>query len=42
MLGLYLIGYLLYILIIHLANKKQKNTLNDLLKESKENPKTLD
>lgn len=42
MLGLYLIGYLLYILMIHLANKKQKNTLNDLLKERKEKPKTLD
>lgn len=42
LLGLYLIGYLLYTLITHHRNKKEKNELNELLKEKKAKTNTLD
>ena len=42
LLGLYLIGYLIYTFVTHMINKKEKNTLNTLLKEKKEKSSTLD
>jgi hypothetical protein len=42
LLGIYLIGYLLFTFINHLINKKVKNTLNELLKEKKEKTSPLD
>jgi hypothetical protein len=42
LLGLYLIGYLLYTWVTHAHAKKEKNVLNDLLKERKEKITDLD
>ena len=42
LLGLYLIGYLVYTWITHASASKEKNVLNDLLKEKKGKTTDLD